>query len=75
MLFVTKSQDGAIERLTIGDGEDFGSLLAAVVPVANGCPAVPAPADGPAAFDPAFLLVEHRWAAPLLTQSPRPAAR
>src|SRR5258706_1651561 len=80
MLFVAKSQDGAIERLAIGDDEDFGSLLAAVVPVANGGPAAPAPTGGPA-FDPAdalaladslqpgtalaFLLVEHHWAAPL----------
>ena len=52
MLFVAKSQDGTIERLTIGDDEDFGSLLAAVVPVANGDhPAVSASADGSAAFD------------------------
>ncbi|MFY9929717.1 MAG: LuxR C-terminal-related transcriptional regulator [Streptosporangiaceae bacterium] len=81
MLFVAKSQDGTIERLTIGDDEDFGSLLAAVIPVADGGPAVAAPADGLAAFDPAgalaladslepgtalaFLLVEHDWAAPL----------
>jgi DNA-binding NarL/FixJ family response regulator len=81
MLFVAKSQDGSIERLTIGDDEDFGSLLARVVPVADGGPAVPTSADGPAAFEPAdalaladslqpgtavaFLLVEHHWAAPL----------
>jgi len=81
MLFVGKSQDGTIERLTIGDDEDFGSLLAAVVPVANGGSAMPAPTDDPAAFDRAgawaladslqpgtavaFLLVEHHWAAPL----------
>jgi DNA-binding NarL/FixJ family response regulator len=81
MLFVARSQDGTIERLTIGDDEDFGSLLAAVVPIANGAPAVPASVDGSAAFDPAdaraladslepgsalaFLLVEHYWAAPL----------
>jgi DNA-binding NarL/FixJ family response regulator len=81
MLFVAKSPDGTIERLTIGDDEDFGSLLAAVVPVADGGPAVPAPADGLAAFDRAgaqaladslepgtalaFLLVEHYWADPL----------
>src|SRR5450755_4005463 len=36
MLFVAKSQDGTVERLTVGDDEDFGSLLAAVVPVADG---------------------------------------
>ena len=52
MLFVAKSQDGTIERLTVGDDEDFGSLLAAVVPVANGDhPAAPASAGGSAAFD------------------------
>jgi DNA-binding NarL/FixJ family response regulator len=81
MLFVGKSQDGVIERLAIGDDEDFGSLLAAVVPGMNGSPAAPAPAGGSAALDPAdvlaladslqpgtavaFLLVEHSWAAPL----------
>jgi DNA-binding NarL/FixJ family response regulator len=52
MLFVAKDQDGTIERLAIGDDEDFGSLLAGVVPgAADGGPAVSAPAGGPAAFD------------------------
>src|ERR1700722_6554133 len=56
MLFVAKSQDGSVERLTIGDDEDFGSLLAAVVPAANGDhPAAngdhPAPASTDASFD------------------------
>lgn len=54
MLFVAKSQDGTVERLTVGDDEDFGSLLAAVVPVANGDqPAAAASAEASAAFDPA----------------------
>jgi DNA-binding NarL/FixJ family response regulator len=81
MLFVAKSQDGKIERLAIGADEDFGALLAAVVPVMDGGPAGPAQAVGPGVFDPAgaqaladslqpgtalaFLLVEHHWAAPL----------
>ncbi len=81
MLFLAKSQDGAIEQLTIGDDEDFGSLLAAFVPAANGGPVDPAPAGATAAFAPAdarvladslqpgtavaFLLIEHHWAGPL----------
>jgi DNA-binding NarL/FixJ family response regulator len=81
MLFVAKSRDGAIEQLAVGNDEDFGSLLATVVPVTDGAPARTAPAGGRAAFDPAdaraladslqpgtalaFLLVEHHWAAPL----------
>jgi DNA-binding CsgD family transcriptional regulator len=81
MLFVAKAEDGSTERLAVGNDEDFGSLLAAVVPVADGGMAVPSSAVGPAAFDPsdaqalagslqpgtalAFLLVEHHWAAPL----------
>jgi DNA-binding CsgD family transcriptional regulator len=54
MLFVAKRQDGTIERLAAGNDEDFGSLLAAVVPVANGGrPARTGPAGLQAAFDPA----------------------
>jgi DNA-binding NarL/FixJ family response regulator len=81
MLFVAKAEDGSIERLAVGNDEDFGSLLASVIPAADGEMAVPPSAVGPAAFDPAdaqalaaslepgtalaFLLVEHHWAAPL----------
>jgi DNA-binding NarL/FixJ family response regulator len=81
MLFVAKAEDGSIERLAVGNDEDFGSLLASVVPAADGEMAVPPSEVGPAAFDPAdaqalaaslepgtalaFLLVEHHWAAPL----------
>ena len=91
MLFVAKSQDGSIERLTIGDDEDFGSLLAAVVPVANGGPAVPAPAGAPAASTrpmrglwPILCSREPPWPScsssttgppRFSTPSPRPAAR
>jgi len=81
-----------IERLTIGDDEDFGSLLAAVVPVANGDrPAVPASADGSAAFDRAdaraladslepgtalaFCSSSTTGPPRFSTPSPRPAAR
>ena len=59
LLFVARSQDGAIERLTVGDDEDFGSLLAGVVSGGPGDSAArdesdgSAPADDSAAFDPA----------------------
>jgi hypothetical protein len=46
LLFVARSQDGAIERLTIGDDEDFGLLLAGVVPGGPGDPAGPGESDG-----------------------------
>ncbi len=81
MLFVAKGQDGAVKRLAIGDDEDFGSLLAGIVPLEDGAAAGPAADDGSAAFDLAaaraaaeslppgtalaYLLIEHHWAAPL----------
>jgi DNA-binding NarL/FixJ family response regulator len=80
MLFVAKSQDGTIEQLAIGADEDFGALLAAIVPVTSDGPAIPAQAADAGLFDPAgaqaladslppgtalaFLLVEHHWAVP-----------
>ena len=77
MLFVAKSEDGVVERLVVGDDEDFGALLGSIVPF-GGAGIV---GDGSSGFDPAdawalagslapgtalaFLLVEHGWAQPL----------
>ena len=49
VLFVAKSEDGAIERLVMGDDEDFGALLASIVPFGD----VDRVGDGGAGFDPA----------------------
>ena len=91
MLFVARSQDGTIERLTIGDDEDFGSLLAAVVPVTDGGPAgrrqltVSRPLAGPMrglwpilwSRGPPWPSCSSSTTGPprFLTPSPRPAAR
>ena len=32
MVFLAKGQDGTVEGLEVGDGEDFGSLLASISP-------------------------------------------
>ena len=81
MLFVAKGQDGTIERLSVGEDEDFGELLASVVPLdTNGAAAAPL-GDGSPEFDTAdaqalaasllpgtalaFFLIEHLWAGPL----------
>jgi DNA-binding NarL/FixJ family response regulator len=77
LLLVAKDDDGTIRQLVIGDDEDFGALLASVVPLDAGG-VVTASDDGGAGFDPgdaralaeslspgtalAFLLVEHGWA-------------
>jgi DNA-binding NarL/FixJ family response regulator len=36
MVFLAKGQDGTVEALEVGEGEDFGSLLAGVSPFAAG---------------------------------------
>ncbi len=51
MVVVTKDRDGVLERLSIGDGEDFGSLLAAIVPVGESHLTEWAVSDGWAGFD------------------------
>ncbi len=79
LLFVSKREDGTIERTVIGD-DDFGALLSRVVPL-GGAGLVEPAADGSSGFDPtdvpalahsllpgtalAFLLIEHGWAQPL----------
>ncbi len=81
LLFVAKDQDGTIRQLATAADEDFGALLARVVPVGDdGLLRSPADEAGPG-FGPAdaralaaallpgtalaFLLVEHSWAQPL----------
>ena len=79
LLFVSKRDDGTIERTVIGD-DDFGALLSRIVPL-GGAGLVERTAAGSARFDPtdalalahsllpgtalAFLLIEHGWAQPL----------
>src|ERR1039457_1925379 len=81
MLFVAKNEDGAIQRLVVGDDDDFGALLSRIVPLDGAGLMEPAAVDGWSGFDPAdawalaeslmpgtalaFLLIEHGWAQPL----------
>lgn len=81
MLFIAKNEDGTVQRLVVGDDEDFGALLASIVPL-DGTGLVESPVgEGSSGFDPAdawalaeslpagtalaFLLIEHGWAEPL----------
>jgi DNA-binding NarL/FixJ family response regulator len=79
LLFVSKREDGTIERAVIGD-DDFGALLSRIVPL-NGAGLVEPAAAGSPRFDSsdaralaesltpgtalAFVLIEHGWAQPL----------
>ena len=81
VLFVAKDEDGAIQQLAVGDDEDFGALLASVVPLDGAGLVEPSTGEALSGFDPAdawalaaslrpgtalaFLLVEHGWAQPL----------
>lgn len=77
MVFLAKGQDGTVEGLEVGDGEDFGSLLAGVSPLTAENGSRPAAGSGAAAvqaladsLEPgsalALLLIEHVWAGPLV---------
>jgi DNA-binding NarL/FixJ family response regulator len=81
MLFVAKDEDGTIQRLVIGDDEDFGVLLASIIPLDGAHHVKTAVGDGLSGFEAAdawalteslspgtalaFLLIEHGWAQPL----------
>ncbi len=81
VLFVARDEDGTIRQLAAGEDEDFGALLARVVPVDDAGLVGPPAGDAVQGFDPAdaraqaasllpgtalaFLLVEHSWAQPL----------
>lgn len=81
MLFVAKDADGKIQRLAIGDDEDFGVLLASIIPLDDARLVKTAVGDGSLGFEAAdawalteslspgtalaFLLIEHGWAQPL----------
>jgi DNA-binding NarL/FixJ family response regulator len=81
VLIVAKDEEGTIQALVVGDDEDFGALLASVVPLDGAGLVEPAVGDGLSGFDPAdaralavslrpgtalaFLLIEHGWAQPL----------
>ena len=81
MVVVAKGRDGTVEALEVGDGEDFGSLLAGIAPFGTENGGRQTAGDGVAgepgsgvdalvnSVEPgnavAFLLVEHLWASPL----------
>lgn len=81
MLFVVKDEDGTIRRLVVGDDEDFGLLLASIIPFDGVGLVETAVGDDSSGFEAAdawalaeslspgtalaFLLIEHGWAQPL----------
>src|SRR6202049_4539583 len=81
MLLVAKDEDGTIERVVVGDDDDFGALLSSIVPFGGAGLVEPTAGDGSPGFDVAdgrapaeslrpgtalaFLLIEHHWAQPL----------
>ncbi|SUZ30841.1 hypothetical protein ROE7235_00570 [Roseibaca ekhonensis] len=81
MLFLGRDEDGTIQCLVIGDNEDFGVLLASIIPLDGANHVKTDESDGFSGFDAAgawalteslapgtalaFLLIEHSWAQPL----------
>jgi len=53
MVFVAKNEDGTIQRLVVGEDEDFGALLANIVPLDGAGHVETAAGGGSSGFDPA----------------------
>src|SRR5580700_3498450 len=51
VLFVAKDEDGTIQQLAVGDDEDFGALLASVVPLDGAGLVEASVGDGLSGFD------------------------
>ena len=71
LMVVSKNQDGSIVRVSLGEDDDFGDLVARLFPIgdaeaeqgAGAAAELWGQAQGlPAGSAVAFLLVEHRWA-------------
>jgi DNA-binding CsgD family transcriptional regulator len=81
LLLVAKDEDGTIQRVVVGDDDDFGALLSRIVLFGGAGLVEPTAGDGSPGFDVAdaralaesllpgtalaFLLIEHGWAQPL----------
>src|SRR6516165_7516330 len=52
LLLVAKDDDGTLRQLVVGDDEDFGALLASVVPLDAAGVVTASDGDGGAGFDP-----------------------
>jgi DNA-binding CsgD family transcriptional regulator len=71
MMIVSKDQDGSVVRSSFGEDDDFGELVARLLPIGGAGPEHSGGAAAqlwrlahalPAGTAVAFLLVEHRWA-------------
>jgi DNA-binding NarL/FixJ family response regulator len=81
LLFVAKNEVGEIQRLVVGDDDDFGALLSRILSLGGAGHVEPAAGEDSPGFNPsdalalaesllpgtalAILLVEHSWAQPI----------
>jgi DNA-binding CsgD family transcriptional regulator len=75
LLAVSKSEDGSVAELSLGEDQDFGALVSRLFPVSNGNATSAGSVQElwrraqslPAGTAVVFLLVEHRWARGIFT--------